>query len=313
MYVDWTRAWFPLRNALALPGPGRLASAIAWPVAWSVAFVLGLAAQSAHADDPVLRFVDRAHETRSLSLSQLRAACPEERVEVTDPYHHQPMTYLALPLRCVLDAGFEKTGGAAGQASRGMLLRALDGYTRPVSGRDLLEEGAFIAFGEPDLMQGGDGAQRFAKIDRRGIDPGPFYMVWAGGTQNDPHVHPWPYQLATIEVAPFAEAFPHTVPKGLAESDPGWAGYAIFQRACASCHAINGEGGKVGPELNVPRSIVEYRPIEQIRAYVRNPQATRYTSMPPHPDFSEADLDALIAYFSAMSERKSDPGRREEK
>jgi hypothetical protein len=32
--------------------------------------------------------------------------------------------------------------------------------------------------------------------------------------------------------------------------------------------------------------------------------------MPAHPNLSEADLDALIAYFSAMSQRKDDPGLR---
>ena len=110
-----------------------------------------------------------------------------------------------------------------------------------------------------------------------------------------------------IEVARFREAFPRTVPKGLEASHPGWTGYALFQESCASCHAINGQGGKIGPDLNVPRSIVEYRPIEKIKSYVRDPEATRYTSMPAHPDLSDADLDTLIAYFQAMSQRKQDP------
>jgi cytochrome c1 len=32
--------------------------------------------------------------------------------------------------------------------------------------------------------------------------------------------------------------------------------------------------------------------------------------MPAHPDLSDADLDALVAYFRAMKDRKHDPGRR---
>ena len=71
--------------------------------------------------------------------------------------------------------------------------------------------------------------------------------------------------------------------------------------------AINGEGGKVGPELNVPQSIVEYRPSAQIKAYIRNPEIFRYTTMPAHPGLSDADLDALLAYFQAMQSRKHDP------
>jgi mono/diheme cytochrome c family protein len=297
MKVDRARAPLPLRFVLALIA---LHVVSGWPVRDAAA---------SEAREPALRFIDADAEVRPISLSRLRSACPEQTVDVTDPYHERRMRYVAMSLRCVLDEGFAKSGGAEGLGMRGLLLRALDGYTRPASGRDLLEPGAFLAFGEPELTKNGASGSRFTRIDRRGVDPGPFYLVWVGATQNDPHVHPWPYQLATIEVAAFAKVFPNTLPDGLAESDPGWAGYAIFQSACASCHAINGEGGKVGPDLNVPRSIVEYRPVDQIRGYIRNPQETRYTSMPPHPGLDDADLDALIAYFSAMSERKSDPAR----
>jgi mono/diheme cytochrome c family protein len=132
-------------------------------------------------------------------------------------------------------------------------------------------------------------------------------MVWTGVEAGDPHETPWPYQLVEVAVAAFEEAFPATVPTGLPAEDAGWAGYRLFQRACASCHSINGQGGKIGPDLNVPQSIVEYRPEEQIRAYVRDPQTFRYTSMPAHPGLDAADLDALIAYFEAMRVRKRDP------
>ena len=65
----------------------------------------------------------------------------------------------------------------------------------------------------------------------------------------------------------------------------------------------------MGPELNVPRSIVEYRPEQQIKDYVRDPGSFRYTSMPAHPGLSSEDLDALVAYLRAMSTRKHDPRR----
>jgi cytochrome c1 len=61
--------------------------------------------------------------------------------------------------------------------------------------------------------------------------------------------------------------------------------------------------------LNVPRCIVEYRPAEQIKAYIRDPQSFRYTSMPAHPHLTDAQLEALLAYFTAMKDRKHDPGR----
>ena len=274
-----------------------------------------LVAAASFADDAPSRslvFADAsaasgAEPERALPLEVLRAACVETDVTVADPYHERSMTYRALPLRCVLDQGFASRGGAAGLADEGLLLRALDGYTRPVSGRTLLAPGGYVAFGESARLQDPDAAGPFSPIDRRQVDPAPFYLVWSGADQGDPHDTPWPYQLARIEVAPFETAFPATVPTGLSPDDAGRVGYRLFQRACASCHAINGQGGRVGPDLNVPRSIVEYRPEAQIKAYIRNPASFRYTSMPPHPGLSEADLDALIAYFHAMRARKQDP------
>ena len=262
-------------------------------------------------DERSLRFRSASGQERAVTIEAMKTECAEREIEVDDPYHGRRMRYAALPLACILELGFADSGGGEGLRERGLLLRALDGYTRPVAGRELLEPGAFLAFGEPGRLArraAGEAVSAFSPIDRRQVDPAPFYLVWVGSDHNDPHDRPWPYQLARVDVAPFEEAFPKTVPRDLAKSDPGWQGYALFQTACASCHAINGQGGKVGPELNVPRSIVEYRPIAQIRSYIRNPAATRYTSMPAHPGLSDRDLDALIAYFRAMSHRKQDPG-----
>ena len=118
---------------------------------------------------------------------------------------------------------------------------------------------------------------------------------------------PGRYQLAAIELGSYGKRYPHTAPTGLPPEAPAWAGFAIFRSECIACHAINGEGGTIGPELNVPQSIVEYRPEEQLKAYIRKPEAFRYTSMPSHEHLTSADLDAVIAYFRAMRDRKHDP------
>jgi mono/diheme cytochrome c family protein len=257
-----------------------------------------------------LEFRRPGQPSRSLEGEQLASLCPAQTIELDDPYYERRMRYHAWPLRCVLTAGFGVA--PASLPGPGLLLRARDGYTRPASLAQLLEDGGFLAFADAtlDATQAGGPASRFSPIDRRQVDPGPFYLVWTGAARSDPHTHPWPYQLAVIEAASFEAAFPHTVPEGLPAADAGWSGYRVFQASCASCHAINGEGGRVGPELNVPRSIVEYRPAEQIKAYVRDPASFRYTSMPAHPDLSSEELDSLIAYFRAMSERKHDPRRK---
>ena len=72
---------------------------------------------------------------------------------------------------------------------------------------------------------------------------------------------------------------------------------------------VSGKSGEKPQELNVPQSIIEYRPEAHIKAYISDPATFRYGGMPAHPDLTEAMLDDLIAYFRAMSVRKHDPTR----
>jgi mono/diheme cytochrome c family protein len=250
-----------------------------------------------------LRFERDGELLRELPLEKLRDACPESTVEIArDPYYQRPKRFRALPLQCVLRAGL----GSAPAADANVFLRARDGYTKPASGARLAESGGWLAFADADRTRGED--LGWEPIDRRQVDPAPFYLVWTGPEQNDPHRYPWPYQLAAIELAPFASRFPLTQPSTAQPGSPAWQGFAVFRNECIACHAVNGQGGRVGPELNVPRSIVEYRPAAQIKAYIRDPSSFRYTSMPSHLHLSDAQLDALVAYFEAMKGNKHDPG-----
>jgi mono/diheme cytochrome c family protein len=265
-----------------------------------------LGALPALADEgATLTFRDAAGREKMLRKGELRAQCGPATVRVEDPYYQKPRRFVACPLARVFELGF----GAPPAAFAGLdfLLVALDGYARTAPGSQLAEDGAFLALDDADRVA--RGASGFDPIDRRQLDAGPFYLVWTGPGRSDAHRYPWPYQLARIEVVRFEERFPHTVPVGAPEGSPARAGYAIFRRECVSCHAVNGEGGSVGPELNVPKSVAEYRDPAWIEAYVRDPSAIRYTSMPSHLHLSEADLDALVAYFTHMSAHKHDPKR----
>ena len=255
------------------------------------------------ASDSTLRFLQDGQVLRSLEFSELRDACAAGDVTVEDPYHLRTKRYRACPLTEVMTLGFGEDW--ARDPDRNFFLRARDAYTRPAPAARLAEAGGWLAFTDLSNPKG----EGWEPIDRRRVDPAPFYVVWSGPGQADPHRYPWPYQLVEIEAAPFEREYAHTLPGGVPAGHAAWRGFAIFRGECVACHAINGEGGRVGPELNVPRSIVEYRPADQIKAYVRDPGSFRHTSMPAHPHLSDADLDALLAYFRAMSQRKHDPGR----
>jgi mono/diheme cytochrome c family protein len=266
-----------------------------------------LAGLPARADEGArLTFRDARGAETSLSKGELRARCGIATVTVEDPYYRAPHRFVACPLERVFELGLGAPPAAF--ADQDFLLVALDGYTRTAPGSQLAEGGAFLALDDAERVARGESG--FDPIDRRQVDAGPFYLIWSGPGRSDAHRYPWPYELARIEVVRFEERFPHTVPEGAAEGSPARRGFAIFRRECVSCHAVNGEGGSVGPELNVPKSITEYRDPAWIKAYVRDPSAIRYTSMPSHPHLADADLDALVAYFAHMSAHKHDPGPR---
>jgi mono/diheme cytochrome c family protein len=266
-------------------------------------FVALTAQRGPAADYPAeLRFVRDGVGLRTVDLATLKANCQVQTVTLDDPYYQRRKSFLACPLGDVLRLGFGQPLEALADDS--FLLRARDGYAKPASGARLVEPGAFLAFADAERANGADPG--WQPIDRKQADPGPFYLVWANPQQADPTRYPWPYQLDTIEIASLASVYPHVVPRGAAPGTPAYDGYVIFRDECIACHAINREGGTVGPELNVPLSIVEYRPVQQIKDYIRNPAAFRYTSMPAHPDLSDAQLDQLIAYFTAMKALKHD-------
>jgi mono/diheme cytochrome c family protein len=282
-----------LGGEVAIPTGAALALAAA---------VLALGPARALGEEASLRFARAGGPAQVLTSGALAAACEDVVVAVEDPYYERPKRFRAWPLACVLERGFGAP--AAALAGEEVLLRALDGYTRATDGAVLAEPGGYLAFADADRKDGG-----FDPIDYRQADPAPFYLIWKGAGEKDVVRYPWPYQLAEIEVVRVEDRFPNAVPRDAAPDSLARRGFDVFRRSCLQCHAINGEGGRVGPELNVPQSIVEYRPEAQLRAFIRDPQQFRYTQMPANPHLTDADLDALLAYFRYMSARQHDPAR----
>jgi mono/diheme cytochrome c family protein len=267
--------------------------------ALSLAFALVLAAchkpAPAGDDGATLTFVRDGKTVAKLSRTELVAAIPPETIAGFDPYYGKDKRFRALPLSKVLAKGF----GPGDFAHEEFVLKALDGYAVPMRGSLITENGGYVAFQDLDVPG-------WEPIGPKHVSPGPFYVIWKNPSQKDLEAHPRPWQLDTIEIARFDAIYPHTSP-GASASPLAQRGYGLFRDRCIKCHAINREGGRVGPDLNVPENVTEYRPEAQIRAYIKNPLTFRYGNMPAHPDLTDADLDALIAYLHAMKDRKYDP------
>ena len=256
----------------------------------------GPAASDAGAEARLV-FEKDGKEIATLALSELSRDVAPETFTAFDPYYNKKKTYRALPMRAVLERGFRGLG--AELEAQDFVLRAKDGYTVPISGARLLEPGSYLAVADVDVPA-------WEPIGPQQVSPAPFYVVWRGEKQQDLETHPRPWQLAVVAIARYDATFPHTVPTGEAPDSLAMRGLATYRAVCIHCHAINREGGRVGPELNVPQSIVEYRPEAQIRAYIKNPQTFRYGNMPAQSNLTEAQLDELVAYFRAMKDRKHD-------
>ena len=71
-------------------------------------------------------------------------------------------------------------------------------------------------------------------------------------------------------------------------------GFDLFKAHCVRCHSINQQGGRIGPDLNAPKSIVSYRPKKMIKAY---------TDMPDQLFLTDAGLEDLYQYFVFKSKQ----------
>lgn len=241
-------------------------------------------------DAATLRFSENGQERGTFTLAQLRARVGEETVSGFDPYYQRVKHWRALPLEPVLRLSFPE----GDLRTKEFTLRASDGYTVPLSGSRLLEGGALLAFADADGPWEPIGAQH--------ANPGPWYLVWKDAAQTDLTTHPRPWALASIAIEPFEAVFPLVVPK--TKDAKVQQGFALFRRQCITCHAINQQGGRVGPELNVPMNVTEYRDEAFLRAWVRNPFAFRVSVMPASPQLGEDELTALLAYLAAMKDAK---------
>jgi len=164
------------------------------------------------ASDTTLSFLREGAVVKTFDRAALERACHVATVTIDDPYYGRPKRFRACPLAEVLSLGFGSLDDAAAAGSD-VFFRARDGYVKPASIAHVREAGGHLAFADADRMQGDDPG--WEPIDRRQLDPGPYYVVWENPAVHDPNHYPWPYQLVAIELASYARRYPHTAPEGL--------------------------------------------------------------------------------------------------
>ncbi len=274
--------------------PGRL----------RIAVLLLLALAGAAAGEPTLTVVAGGRTAIYTATGLLGLPAATSITVPADFAYKRSMTFRALPVSALL------TGTAQDDAVR---ITAADGFRTTLPAAALLAGGpggAFLAIEPADApwppLKGGEAATA-----------GPFYLVWSRADRAAPSREQWPYQIVKMEaVATPAKRFPMTAPAASVPANhPIRAGFAAFQKHCASCHTINGGGeSTAGPDLNIPYNPTEYLRPEALRRVIRDPQALHRWPESRMPAFDskklpDRELAELIAYLRHMADRKVTPPR----
>ncbi|WP_299006121.1 cytochrome c [uncultured Shewanella sp.] len=238
----------------------------------------------------------------SVLLSTLQKNLNSHSIEVTSPYYAEnKMTvkhYEGFRIQDILNWVYGQQW--QNNSSNDISFIAADGYKTISSGDIFKQTGGYLVYKDLDVDQG------WQTILSHGnkLDPGPFFLVWTGEKQTSELGFPWPWQVTGIEVIQFENQYPKVYPQGISLNSKVFKGFAIFKKECIQCHAMDQQGGMIGPDLNAPQNILDYRSRNMVKAYIRDPQTFRYSKMPSHLHLTEQELEQLIDYFTFMGRSK---------
>ena len=244
---------------------------------------------------------------KTLALGELTELAKPRRVEVFEPYEQENATFEALPLEDVLDAVY----GPSWRERDAILFTCRDGYQPTIPTRRVQRHAAFLA-----ISRSGGAGFTIDKVEqgaRKRIDLRPYYVVWSNLTDDRIRIegdYGWPYQVTGIDLVSFRSRFGDMIPKGKS-SRSVLEGFEAFVVHCSRCHAINGRGGTIGPELNYPANPTEYMKIDWLRKWIDDPTDLRLAPrMPPLnqalPD-RERIISDIISYLEAIAPHKIAP------
>lgn len=133
-------------------------------------------------------------------------------------------------------------------------------------------------------------------------DQGPFYPVFVPG----PQAESWagPFAVERIEFEDQAEGPAPSEPPGVEENSAPAQGYQTFKKFCISCHAVNGDGGVLGPELNRPMNVTEYFNEATLRQMMKDPTQVRENSKMAILHLPDGEVDKVVAYLKHMRSHK---------
>jgi cytochrome c2 len=237
----------------------------------------------------------KANDSLNIDLVELKNKGLLKNTQVVvikeDPVYHKTKTYNALLLKEVLEKFSSMKSLNAADIK--VVFECEDGYKPEMPLEKLLSAKAFLALSDVDAPKGREWEQIFK--DGHEMKAEPFYVVYEGISPKDID-YKWPYNLVKIHFAPLHENDAALKPK----DESAMAGYELFKNRCQTCHAINKIGGKMGPELNFPKSVTEYWKTEDLKAFIQNPASYRNDVKMPTLGIKPAEANEIVKYLEYM-------------
>jgi mono/diheme cytochrome c family protein len=275
------------------------------PLLFAGFLALAFPATSLAENSTQVEFKKDGKAVKTISMDDLRALAREHALKVFEAHERRNRVYRVLPARAIFDEVFDKDWKKA----REVVFTSIDGYQPSIPVKKFLDHDAYFAFAD-------ESAAPFTLTNRlqnnEVVPLGPLYLVWNNiGSKEllEAGASDMPYQIKTIELK-MKEAFPNMIPPS-GSPEQVQRGFEHFRKHCAACHTINGDGGGKAPELNYPKSVVEYIKPEYLKRWIMQPQSIRYNTTMPGlgEEISNREQVAaeIIAYLKGMSGAKRAP------
>ena len=215
---------------------------------------------------------------------------------INDPVYHKTKKYKAVNAVLLIKNEIDLT--TIDPKNTKIVFECIDGYKPEMTLELFLSANPYLAFQDLDAPKG----TNWEPIVKDGneMNAAPFYIVYSSVSEKDTR-YKWPYNLVKIYLEPLNKSTLELYPLKNRKSE---SGYTLFKNQCLTCHAINGIGGTMGPELNYPKSVTEYWKENELVDYIVNPASFRNNVKMPTLRITKQQSQEIVDYLKYMSENK---------
>jgi cytochrome c2 len=215
---------------------------------------------------------------------------------INDPVYHKDKKYKAVNASLLIKNEIDLT--KIDPKNTKIVFECIDGYKPEMPLDFFLKANAFLAFEDMDAPKG----KKWEAIFKNGneMNAEPFYIVYTSVSEKDSR-YKWPYNLVKIYLEPLNKSTKELFPINNKDLE---SGYILFQNHCITCHALNGIGGTMGPELNYPKSVTEYWKENELVDYILSPASFKNKVKMPTLGITKQQSQEIVDYLKYMSENK---------